>query len=77
MESQLAEDDWIRAGHDCLQRGAAGAFLALVLLGTVRMAFGIVRMLSLGIVRVVYLGIGEFRIMRMLVVCVLDRLPVV
>lgn len=40
-ESRLAKDNWLRGLHDRLQGGAARTFLALVLLGTVRMAFSI------------------------------------
>lgn len=52
MERGLAEDDWLRSLHDRFQRGAAGLLLALMLVGTVRPAFGSVRMVSVGIVRV-------------------------
>ena len=50
MKRQLAEDDWIRARYDRIQGGAARAFLALVRVGIGRMAFGILRMMSLGVV---------------------------
>ena len=48
MESLFVEDDCFRGRHDRLQRGAARLPLALVLVGTVRLAFGIVRKMGLG-----------------------------
>ena len=83
MEGRLAEDDRIRARHNRLQRGAARIFLALVLVGLVRMAFGIVRMRSLGGIRLMSVRIvrvllaGGFRFMQIFMAGVRDRLLVV
>ena len=57
MESLFVEDDCFRGRHDRVQRGATRAFLALVLVGIGRMAFGILRMMSLGVVLVISIRI--------------------
>lgn len=79
MEDRLGEDDCLPSLHHGHQRGAALAFFAVVLMGTVRRRVGMVRMMSLGVVRVMsshrwrVLYAGGMRFMRNFLAGAQDR----